>query len=251
MISKLFKLFKSNKSNSEDLFPRVGFFSSADIEELEKIIGLKIKNKSCFEQAFIHRSFPRDYKSKIFSNQRLEFFGDSVLGMIVGEHLFSEYPFRSEGDLTKIRSVYVNNSTLAKCAEELGLRKFLQIGEQTKNIKDKGLDSMLSDACEALIGAIYFDSGLDKTREFIIGKLLPVMESNKDLLNKNYKSILLEFFQAKGENPPTYQTLSEDGPDHSKGFNVGVFLGEKMIGSGSGKSKKIAEQNAACSALGK
>ena len=249
MIFKLIKLFKKERSNFGNVFPSVGFFSIEEMQNLEKIIGFGINNISFFEQAFTHRSFLRDHKTKIFSNQRLEFLGDSILGMIVAEYLFHEQPMSGEGDLTKIRSAYVNNTTLAKCAQGLGLEKFLKIGTHAEKTKVSGIDSMLSDACEALVAAIYFDSGKEKTRDFVLGKLMPIMKSNKDLLSKNFKSILLEKFQAKGENPPTYEILSDSGPDHAKEFKVAVFSGEKIIGRGEGKSKKIAEQNAAQNAL--
>lgn len=248
---ELFKLIfkkKVNKSKLMEMFPELGFFSKDDIESLEKILGFKIIEPRFYEQAFSHRSILREHDSAE-SNQRLEFLGDAILGMLIGEYLFAELPKGQEGDLTKVRSAYVKNSTLAKCAESLNLDKFVKVGQHAEKNLKRGYQSMMSDAMEALIASIYFDQGIDKAREFVESKVLPIMRKYKDQVNKNFKSSLLEKYQALEKISPTYEVIDESGPDHNKEFLVGVYVKQKLIGKGKGKSKKIAEQDAAKNAL--
>ena len=239
---------KKTKSNFMEIFPELGLFSKRDIFELEALLGVKVKKVAYYEQAFVHRSLLRETEITE-SNQRLEFFGDSILGMIIAEYLFSKLPKGREGDLTKFRSAFVKNSTLAKCAETLKLDNYIKTGEHAEKHIDKGFESMMSDVMEALLAAIYFDRGIDVCREFVYSKLLPIMEEHKDQVNKNFKSSLLEKYQAEKKITPTYQVLKEEGPDHSKEFLVGVYVNSEIIGKGIGKTKKSAEQDAAKNAL--
>lgn len=249
-IKGLFGKRKLLKSNLGNLFPELGFFSLEDKVSLEKKLNLKINHIRFYEQAFTHRSLLTEEKEKrIFSNQRLEFFGDSILGMIIGEYLFETLPEGREGDLTKLRSAYVNNSTLAKCADHLEIQEYLLLGQHAERTFDKGFESIMSDAMEALVAAIYYDQGFQITKNFVLDKVLPVMENHKHLVHKNYKSILLEKFQAEQKPVPKYDVLDESGPDHNKEFTIGVYLEDKLIGTGTGKSKKSAEQDAAFNAL--
>lgn len=239
---------KKDKSKFENRFPELGLFSDNDKNMLEKIIGFQTSNIGYYEQAFVHRSLLRETEIQE-SNQRLEFLGDAILGMIIGEYLFDNHPKGREGDLTKLRSAFVKNSTLAKCAKSLKLDELLKTGDHAEKHIEKGFESMMSDVMEALIASIYFDKGYYKCRDFVLSVLLPIMNENKDQINKNYKSILLEKFQAERKPAPTYDVLKEQGPDHNKEFLVGVFFGEEKIGQGLGKTKKSAEQNAAKNAL--
>lgn len=243
---------KKFKSNHKEIFPGVGFFNVKKKKELEDILGLKINNINYFEQAFTHRSFLQiQGQEEIESNQRMEFFGDSILGMVVGEYLFHTKPEQQEGELTKLRSAYVNNNTLAKCAYNLNLKKFIALSFSAEKSLGKGADSILSDLVEAIVAAVYLDNNLMVVRKFIHDKLMPTMRENKEVVNKNYKSILLEKTQAKIKLNPTYKVLKEIGPDHNKEFEVGVYINGEQKGKGSGKNKKTAEQNAAKNALEK
>lgn len=255
-MAKLKKLFRSvfrkkrQRSNLEDIFPEVGFFGKKEIHALEKTLGFKIGEARYYEQAFSHRSILRENEAAA-SNQRLEYLGDAILGMLIGEYLFGELPRGQEGDLTKIRSAYVKNSTLAKCAQSLELDQFLVLGQHAEKNLERGFSSIMSDVMEALVASIYFDKGIERVRKFVHSRMLPIMKKHKDQVNKNYKSTLLEKYQALKRVSPTYDVIEESGPDHNKEFLVGVYVNEKIIGRGKGKSKKNAEQDAAKDALEK
>ncbi len=233
-------------------FPKIGFLTPELKAKLEEILKVKIHNVEYFEQALTHRSYLHVYaKIKIFSNERLEFFGDAILGMIVAEYLFTVHTEIPEGDLTKLRARLVNKNILAAVGKQLRLDHFMQMSYGAARTLINGSDSILADAIEALIAAIYIDSGMDTARDFIIATLLPILlqyEKNEDA---NYKSILLETVQAKGAEHPIYQLLKEEGPDHKKEFQVTVSVNGKVLAIGNGKSKKSAEQNAAKLALPK
>lgn len=241
---------KIKKSSLKEIFPEVGFFSKEEKKELEKVLGFKIQTISFYEQAFSHRSLLREIE-EASSNQRLEFLGDAILGMLIGEYLFEKLPKGKEGDLTKMRSAFVKNVTLAKCADELNLFRFLKVGQHAEKQVQKGYTSIMSDVMEALVASIYFDKGLERCRKFVHNRLLPIMLKHKDQINKNYKSILLEWCQAQRKENPIYKIIEEKGPDHNKEFLVGVYVNETLIESGFGKSKKTAEQDAAKMALEK
>lgn len=231
-------------------FTNFGLINNSKKNELEKIIELKISNISVYEQALIHRSYLSVINNpKVYSNERLEFFGDAILGFIITEYLLKYHHNELEGKLTKIRSWLVNKHSLAICAKKLEIDKLILLSHSAENSLKTGHESILADAMEALIAAIYIDSGLEKTKSFVINKMLKIMLNEHLLEDKNYKSKLLEMVQDKGMNAPTYQVLEEMGPDHSKEFKVGVYVENNMQGIGSGKSKKEAEQNAAKNAL--
>ncbi len=198
----------------------------------------------------MHRSYLQVIGSAgQFSNERLEFLGDSVLGMVVAEYLFSLHTEVLEGELTKMRSWLVNKTSLAICARKLQLDSFLMLSYSASRSLEHGSDSILSDALEAIIGAIYLDSGLETVKKFIIHSLLPIMISKSLMVDTNYKSNLLETVQALGKNAPKYIVHEESGPDHDKSFVVGVYVNDVLLATGTGKSKKQAEQTAAYNAL--
>ena len=249
LISSIFSDDKNlKKSNFERFFVEVGFFSKEQKKSIEEKIGVKINNFAFFEQALTHRSYLQISEQKIYSNERLEFFGDSILGMIVAEYLFLEHDVL-EGDLTKMRSSIVNKQSLAYCAEKLGLDKFILLSFSAQKALQNGSNSLLADCVEAIIGAIYLDSGLENARYFITKKFIPLLNDNEFEYEKNFKSKLLELIQSQGKEAPTYKVLSEEGPDHMKKFEVGVYSENDLIGSGIGKNKKSAKQKAAKSAL--
>ncbi|MCX7879416.1 MAG: ribonuclease III [Ignavibacteria bacterium] len=238
----------SVKSESNNL----DFFPFEKQKDLENILGIEIHNAELFHQALIHRSYlhllPKD---QFQSNERLEFLGDSVLNLIISEFLFSQYPNKPEGELTKMRSWLVNKQSLAFAAKKLELEKFVQMSFGTLRALERSAGTILSNALEALIGAIYLDSGIETARKFIIAKLIPILESEDIFQDKNYKSILMEKVQAVGKAPPVYKVLEESGPPHERIFYVGVYIDNLLIATSSGFSKKQAEQNAAKKAIEK
>ena len=232
-------------------FPKVGFLTSDFKQDLELILGVKINRVEFFEQALIHRSYLQVLSdSKYLSNERLEFFGDSILSMVITEYLFSLHVNTLEGDLTKMRSWLVNQNSLALCARKFHLDKFIMMSHSAAKSIEQGSNSILSDCVESIIAAIYLDSGMDAVRKFILDSLLPIMMSKRVMVDKNYKSILLETVQAQGKSSPRYEVIEESGPDHDKEFKIGVYVESNLLALGTGKSKKLAEQDAAYKALG-
>ncbi|MFN8367559.1 MAG: ribonuclease III [Candidatus Kapaibacterium sp.] len=234
----------------EQMFTVVEFLRDERLRDFEKNIGCKIKKAEYFEQALTHRSYLQVKQHALqYSNERLEFLGDSILGMIVAEYLFDQHKQVQEGELTKMRSWLVNKKSLAICARKINLDKFLLLSYSASQSLSKGNDSMLADALEALIAAIYLDAGLEDARHFIEDRLLPMMVNESLMQDTNFKSLLLEYVQAQGKSAPRYAVVEEVGPDHDKEFTVAVYVSEEVAGIGIGKNKKEAEQNAAKNAL--
>ena len=226
------------------------------IDSLEAIIGHKFNTPSLLEAALTHSSYANEMKNKniaIEYNERLEFLGDSVLSIIVSEHIFADYKKLPEGELTKIRANVVCEKTLAKLAREIGLGKYLRLGHGESNGGGRERASILADAFEALLAAIYLDSGNDK--EEVSGFLMPLIGPEiKNYVSAglmtDYKTELQQIIpQADGERLE-YVLIGESGPDHEKVFEVEARLNSNIIGRGSGRSKRAAEQNAAKMALG-
>jgi ribonuclease-3 len=226
--------------------------TSEQFTELERIIGYQIKDQSHYVQALIHRSFLEELDEDDASNERLEFLGDAVLSLVTAEYLFHLYPDKDEGFLTKVRAKIVNRNSLAESAEEIGLVKFLLINQNLSNTFSRGAKTVLSDAFEALVGALYLDQGLEACRVFIRKVLIdPIVEAGEHLIDENYKSQLLEYAQANKLDLPDYRVVKEEGPQHDRIFTVQVSVGDNIIGIGKGKNKKTAEQNAAKKAMEK
>ncbi len=218
--------------------------------ELEKLIGCSIKNSSYYIKALMHRSFLEQSEEFEESNERLEFLGDSVLSLIVAEYLFSKFPDKDEGFLTKVRAKLVNRSSLADVAESINLSEYLLVSKNLANTFTNGSRTVLSDALEALLGAIYLDHGLDISSKFIHKVLIdPSSKEGEYLIDENYKSQLLEYAQANKLDNPNYVVTNEEGPQHNRIFTIKVVIGEKDYGTGKGRNKKSAEQNAAKIAL--
>lgn len=210
----------------------------------------KFKDKKLFEQAFIHRSYLNETKEKLSSNERLEFLGDSVLSFVVSQDLYSHYPNFNEGILTNLRATLVNTKTLGDLARELGFGELLKLSKGEEDSKGRENTSLLADAFEAFVGALFIDQGTESVREFLNGVLLPKASEflSKNVL-KDPKSLLQEQIQAKKQVSPIYRVMKEEGPPHKRVFTVGAYLEEKLLGEGTGKSKQEAEKNAASSAL--
>ncbi|MBK7987320.1 MAG: ribonuclease III [Ignavibacteria bacterium] len=233
-------------------FPRIGVLNDERIHNLERTLNCTINNPAFFEQALTHRSYLQIAPQQdIHSNERLEFLGDAILGMIVAEYVFYHHFAVQEGELTKLRSWIVQRNSLAHVAKSIGLDTYIQLSPSAgKSLKD-GNDTMLADLLEAIIAAIYLDSGMEQTKKFIGDILIPAILHSPEMQVKNYKSILLEIVQADGFFAPRYIVQHESGPDHDKNFTVAVFVDDKEYGVGSGKNKKQAEQKAAKDALDK
>jgi ribonuclease-3 len=249
-IARLFDLFKPQKreftsSEIPTSFPQEKF------KELEKIIGTQIDDRNIYVEALIHRSYLEENDTFTFSNERLEFLGDSVLNLIIGEYLFNKFPNEEEGFLTKVRAKMVNRNALSIVAENLNLGELLILSSNVPKSITHNSKSILSDALEALIGAVYLDKGIEFCKKFIQTSILePALKNGEHLVDENYKSQLLEYAQANKLAIPVYQIISEEGPHHDKTFTAEVIISEKVLGEGKGKSKKEAEQNAAQVALG-
>lgn len=211
------------------------------------MIDYKFKNADLLQQALIHRSYLNEHPEiKLDHNERLEFLGDAVLELVVTEFLFAKYPERSEGELTAFRAALVNTETLSQMASELGLGEFIMLSKGEAKDNGRARQAILADTFESIIGAIYLDTGYDEAKQFITKNLLPKID---EIVEKNLwqdsKSAFQERAQAVRDVTPTYQVLSAVGPDHSKTFTVGLFLGEELIAKGVGPSKQRAEQEAA------
>ncbi len=217
---------------------------------VQTVLGYTPRNWSLFIESLLHRSYLPYVREGWNSNERLEFLGDSVLNFLVADYLFKTYPDMEEGQLTKVRSRLVNRKILAQRARELKMFDFLLLSNSAAQSIDSGSESILSDAFEAVIGALFLDGGIEAADRFVQRTLL----SNEVVMGSvvtddNYKSALLEYTQGHALAIPRYVIVREDGPDHDRRFTVEVYLGGKSYGVGTGRSKKDAEQAAASQAL--
>jgi ribonuclease-3 len=251
VFSRLFSVVKSFFGSTPPqlsaLYPRIEW------NKLEGALHYNIRNKDLFARALVHRSFvPVAPVDELESNERMEFLGDAILNFVVAEYLFGQYPEKEEGELTVLRARLVNRKALAFFAKEINLRQFLLSHTSAAGVVEKGFDTILADAYEAVIAALYLDGGLKYARAFIHTSLKSAFE--KGFLStddQNYKSELLELSQAKGKGIPRYQTMKEEGPDHDRTFTIQVLIGNDALGVGVGKNKKEAEQAAAEEAIQK
>jgi ribonuclease-3 len=253
----LFNLFGKPKKEEPSIPPPPvpgvarGTLSAADFDKLERQLGYTIKFRVYFLQALTHRSYLQFVTEPgMESNERLEFLGDAVLDLVVGEYLYREFQSLPEGDLTKLRSRLVSGSALAKHASELGLEEFMLLSTSAQNALLRGSMTLLADAYEAIIAAIYLDGGMDAARDFVYRHIITHTRRDELMLSDtNYKSMLLEYVQSQKMGVPRYVTVSEEGPNHARIFSVEVMVGGIVHGAGKGHSKKEAEQAAAQMAL--
>jgi ribonuclease-3 len=232
-------------------FPIVGFLINGKLIDFENRLKLKINNPSYFERALTHRSFLQVSNQKLESNERLEFLGDALLGFIVAEHLFNTHTNVLEGVLTRMRSHIVNKKSLAHVAQKLDLEQFILMSYSAEKSLKSGSVSILADTVEAIIAAIYIDQGFEPTKSFILNTIVPILLDSSLLIDSNYKSLLMEAYQAESKKTPYYEVLESIGPDHDKEFTVGVYIDNELLGTGKGKNKKDAEQSAAQNAFEK
>lgn len=222
-----------------------------DFGQFEKTIEITFKDKGLLRQAFVHRSYINENKDAGFGhNERLEFLGDAVLELVITDYLYKKYPEKTEGDMTSYRSALVNATTLATVASKLNMNNFLMLSRGEAKDTGRARQVILANTIEALIGAMYLDQGYDSAKDFIYKNISPLIETV--LAEKSWidaKSLFQERAQDIDGSTPLYKTLKETGPDHDKKFTVGVFIKEKMVATGDGKSKQDAEQEAAKKAL--
>lgn len=221
------------------------------LEELKQKNNISFSNNALLEQAFIHRSFINENpRTGLVHNERLEFLGDAVLELVVTEFLYAKYPHQNEGDLTAYRSALVNAVTLGDLASSLGFNDMMKLSKGEAKDVHRARSSILADAYEAFVGALYTDQGYDAVRVFITNSLLVKTE---DIIRKGLYKDAKSFVQEKSQEiysvTPNYKVLSEEGPDHDKLFLVGIYFGDDKIAEGRGKSKQEAETSAARLAL--
>ena len=219
----------------------------SDLKKFQAEMGYEFKDEQLLKQALTHSSYANEkHLKKLSDNERLEFLGDAVLEVVSSEFLFHAYPKLTEGELTKLRASIVCEPTLALCTEEMHLGEYLFLGKGEDHTGGRTRKSVLSDALEAVIGAIYLDGGFANAKEFVLKYIMKDIE-HKHLFYDS-KTILQEVVQGEHETL-TYVLLGETGPDHDKTFEVGVLIGQKEISTGKGHTKKAAEQEAAYQAL--
>jgi ribonuclease-3 len=221
---------------------------AADLADLESSLGYRFRDRTLLLASLMHRSYYAgvETSASVQSNERMEFLGDSVLSLVVNNYLYHKYPERTEGELTKMKSVVVSKQVLAHLAKKLDLGRYVLVSDNAQRAGVSTMDSVMADALEAVFGAVFMDGGFESARRVIM-KVLPddlgdVVYQEESI---NYKSLLQEYIQALHKVPPRYRVHSTTGPDHDKEFAVEVVVKGNILGSGTGKTKKDAEQKAA------
>lgn len=219
--------------------------------QLEEKIGYFFNNKENLLLALTHSSYANEFKSKKYkSNERLEFLGDAVLNISISEKIYTSHSELAEGEMTRVRASIVCESSLMECSNRLGIGNFMLLGKGEEMTGGRTRTSILSDAFEALIGAIYLDSGFDSAKSFIYTQMNEIINNSvKGMIFTDYKTQLQEVMQKCSDCKIVYEIIEEKGPDHNKMFVSRVTVNENEMGRGKGRSKKEAEQNAAKSAL--
>lgn len=226
-------------------------YNNKIINKLESRIGYEFTEKDLLKEALTHSSFANENKGKNNRyNERLEFLGDSILGLIISEYLFRNFPELPEGELTKMRAKIVCEPSLADCSKNIDLGRYLMLGKGEESTGGRHRMSILADAFEALIGSIYLDGGINKVKKFILSNMHNIInDAVSGKIFTDYKTKLQEVLQIDPNTRISYEIIDEKGPDHNKTFSTQVKNNGKVIGYGKGKSKKEAEQNAAKMAL--
>lgn len=221
------------------------------LQRLEQRLGISLKDQEQLSVALTHPSFllEKEGSRVLVNNQRLEFLGDAVVDLVVGQYLFEEYPDKPEGELTKMRAALVCESSLANAARRVSLGEYLLIGKGERGCGGADRSSNLADAWEAMVGAIYLELGIDAVRPLILNHIRPELEQVRKGHYGDYKTQLQEEVQRHKEDTVSYEIIREEGPDHAKKFTACVRINDVVYAEGEGKTKKEAEQNAACRTL--
>jgi ribonuclease-3 len=214
---------------------------------IKRLLGFKPKNVELYKNAFVHKSIAKELNTD--SYERLEFVGDSVIGLIIASYLYEKYPEENEGYLTRIRTKIVSSKGLSKLAKTMNLDLYVKMNAKAMNQEWNKNPRILEDTFEALMGAFYLDKGLDSCRKFLIRLVEKNMESSDLETDTNYKDILMKFVQSRQMKCPEYTVTHTNGPDHAKKYTVQININNRKVSEGTDKSKKQAEQNAAYLAL--
>ncbi|EHJ56143.1 ribonuclease 3 [Streptococcus urinalis FB127-CNA-2] len=222
-----------------------------DLElQLKTHFNITFENQELLETAFTHTSYANEHRLlNISHNERLEFLGDAVLQLIISEYLFSRYPEKAEGDMSKLRSMIVREESLAGFSKFCHFDRYIKLGKGEEKSGGRDRATILGDLFEAFLGALLLDKGVETVRQFLNKVMIPQVEKGTFEKVKDYKTCLQEHLQAHGDILIDYQVIDENGPAHAKEFNVAIFVNDKQISQGKGRSKKLAEQDAAKNAL--
>ncbi len=221
-----------------------------ELLDIQNIIGYTFEDIDILNVSLTHSSFANELKDKASHNERLEFLGDSVLNVIISDFLFRQYRHLSEGNLTRLRAMIVAEPSLAYCGRQIKIGRYLLLGKGEENTGGRDKDSIIADAVEALIGAVYMDSDFENSKAFVLKLFNDIIDKAlAGQFQRDYKTELQELLQSRSSERITYEAISEIGPDHDKVFKTRVMLGNKILGVGKGRSKKAAEQSAAKEAL--
>ena len=220
-----------------------------NITAIEARLHYTFNDRSLLLLAFIHRSYINEHRDILQHNERLEFLGDSILGLLTAEYLYNKFPDYPEGDLSYLRSRLVEASSCVTYVQKIDIGKHLLLGKGERMNDGRGRESILADLFEAIIGAIYLDGGINPTRDFLFNIFSEEIEATLKTPLSNWKALLQDHCQKKYQQPPVYNVLEESGPDHSKNFIIAVMVANKEYGRGSGSSKKEAQQSAAANAI--
>ena len=219
-----------------------------NLQKLEESIGYKFQNKHLLITAMTHKSYA--YENNLQSNEKLEFLGDSILEFVSSKYLYNNYPKLHEGEMTKVRADIVCERSLYKIAQKHNFSDFLLVGKSERSCNGNKKMAVMADSVEAIIAAIYFDSGLEQAEKFIIDNLKQSIEmASKNVGQKDYKTVLQEKLQKEGEVQIVYSIIKEEGPDHDKRFTAQVKCNDAFLAQGEGRTKKAAEMQAAKKAL--
>jgi ribonuclease III len=216
---------------------------------IEEKLHYSFKDRSLLVLAFIHRSYVNEHKEIDQHNERLEFLGDSVLGLLISEHLYRTLPDTPEGDLSFLRSRLIEASSCVTFVHKCQIESYLLLGRGEQMNDGRGRDSILADLFEAVIGAIFLDGGLEAAKRFLFDNFAAEITATLKTPISNWKAQLQDYCQKKYQQAPIYQVISATGPDHQKHYKISVWMGEQQLGCGEGGSKKAAQQEAAANAM--
>lgn len=234
------------KYKQNNTVPPIDQERKKELKLFQKLAGIRFKSDKLLNLAFAHRSYANEIPGETENNEKIEFLGDSVLGLIVSEYLFINLKDKTEGDLAKIKSFVVSEDILAVVAKKIRVDNYILIGKGEEYSGGRSKKALLADAMEAILGAYYLDSGYTAVREFVLRLLLPEIDKVvEDRHKKDYKSLLQELVQKKYKAYPRYSVIRKTGPDHDKTFIIEVSINNESYGKGMGKNKKEAEQQAA------